>query len=57
MAYSDLQNNQTVSYTNLQSGVNQGAFTAKTGIPTSNKQVTKAEANIYVNIKKYLQKL
>jgi hypothetical protein len=50
MAYSDLQNNQTVSYTNLQSGVAQGAFTAKTTIPTSNRQVTKAEANVYVNI-------
>jgi hypothetical protein len=50
MAYSDLQNNQTVSYTNLQSGVAQGAFTAKTSIPTSNEQVTKAEANVYVNI-------
>ena len=50
MAYSDLQNNQTVSYTNLQSGVAQGAFTAKTTIPTSNEQVTKADVNIYVNI-------
>ena len=50
MAYSDLQNNQTVSFNNLQSGVNQGAFTAKTGIPTSNEQVTKADVNIYVNI-------
>ena len=50
MAYSDLQNNQTVSYTNLQSGVAQGAFTAKTTIPSSNRQVTKAEANVYVNI-------
>jgi hypothetical protein len=50
MAYNDLANNQTVSYNNLQSGVNQGAFTAKTTIPSSNKQVTKAEANIYVNI-------
>lgn len=50
MAYSDLQNNQTVSYTNLQSGVAQGAFTAKTSIPTSNRQVTKAEANTYINI-------
>jgi hypothetical protein len=50
MAYSDLQNNQTVSYTNLQSGVAQGAFTSKTTIPTSNEQVTKADVNIYVNI-------
>jgi hypothetical protein len=41
MAYNDLANNQTVSYNNLQSGVNQGAFTAKTTIPSSNKQVTK----------------
>lgn len=50
MAYSDLQNNQTVSFNNLQSGVAQGAFTAKTTIPSSNRQVTKAEANVYVNI-------
>ncbi len=50
MAYSDLQQNQTISFNNLQSGVNQGVFTAKTAIPVSTKQVTKTEANTYVNI-------
>lgn len=50
MAYSDLNQNQTVSFNNLQSGVTQGVFTAKTTIPNSTKQVTKAEAAAYVNI-------
>lgn len=50
MAYSDLQLNQTVSFNNLQSGVTQGYFVAKTTIPSSNKQITKTEANTYVNI-------
>lgn len=50
MAYSDLNQNQTVSFNNLQSGVTQGVFTAKTTIPNSTKQVTKAEANTYVNL-------
>ena len=50
MAYSDLQQNQTISFNNLQSGVAQGVFTAKTTIPSSLKQITKTEANTYVNI-------
>ena len=50
MAYSDLEFNQTISFNNLQSGVTQGFFTAKTAIPTSAKQITKTEANTYVNI-------
>jgi hypothetical protein len=50
MAYNDLQQNQAVSFTNLQSGVSQGIFTAKTTIPSSNRQVTKAQVNTYVNI-------
>jgi hypothetical protein len=50
MAYSDLQFNQTISFNNLQSGVTQGYFVAKTSIPVSAKQITKAEANTYVNI-------
>jgi hypothetical protein len=50
MAYNDLQNNQTVSFTNLQSGVSQGIFTAKTTIPSSNRQVTKAQVDNYINI-------
>lgn len=50
MAYNDLEFNQTISFNNLQSGVAQGIFTAKTTIPSSSKQITKAEANTYVNI-------
>ena len=50
MAYSDLEQNQTISFNNLQSGVDQGVFTAKTTIPVSTKQITKTEANTYVNI-------
>ena len=50
MAYSDLQLNQTISFNNLQSGVTQGYFVAKTTIPVSAKQITKTEANTYVNI-------
>jgi hypothetical protein len=50
MAYSDLDQNQTISFNNLQSGVTQGVFTAKTTIPPGTKQITKTEANTYVNI-------
>lgn len=50
MAYNDLNQNQTISFNNLQSGVSQGVFTAKQSIPSSAKQVTKSEANTYVNI-------
>jgi hypothetical protein len=50
MAYDFLQQNQTISFNNLQSGVDQGVFTAKTTIPSGLKQITKTEANTYVNI-------
>jgi hypothetical protein len=50
MAYNDLGQNQTISFNNLQSGVNQGVFTAKTSIPVSTEQITKADADTYVNI-------
>jgi hypothetical protein len=50
MAYSDLNQNQTISLNNLQSGVAQGVFTAKTTIPSGTKQVTKSEANTYINV-------
>ena len=55
MAYSDLNQNQTISFNNLQSAVSQGVFTAKTTIPSGTKQVTKAQANTYVNINTSLQ--
>jgi hypothetical protein len=50
MSYSNLELNQTVSFNNLQSGVTQGYFVAKTTIPVSSKQITKTEADTYVNI-------
>ena len=50
MSYSDLQLNQAISLNNLQSGVVQGYFLAKTSIPSGTKQITKAEAIAYVNI-------
>lgn len=50
MAYSDLANNQGVSFNSLNSGVSQGYFTAKTSIPFTPKQVTKSECITYVNI-------
>ncbi len=50
MGYTDLQANQTISFNNLQSGVSEGYFAAKTTIPVSLKQITKTEANTYVYI-------
>jgi len=50
MSWSSLANNQTVSFNNLQNAVNTGVFTLKTSIPASNEQITKEDANTYVNI-------
>jgi hypothetical protein len=50
MPWSTLANNQTVSFTNLKDAVNTGVFTQKVTIPTSNEQITKADAAYYVNI-------
>jgi len=50
MSWAALANNQCVSFNNLQNAVNTGVFTAKTSIPVSNEQITKADANTYVNI-------
>lgn len=50
MSWASLANNQTVSFNNLQNAVSNGVFTAKTSIPASNEQITKADANTYVNI-------
>jgi hypothetical protein len=50
MAYSTLQPNQTVSFNNLQSGVIEGYFLARKSIPSGTKQITKAEAEDYVNV-------
>jgi hypothetical protein len=50
MSYSSLANNQTISFNNLQDGVNTGQLSQKAPIPVSNEQITKADANTYINI-------
>jgi hypothetical protein len=50
MSFSALADNQCVSYNNLQSGVSQGYFDAKTTIPSTNQESTKTAAYTYVNI-------
>jgi hypothetical protein len=50
MAYSDLANNQGVSFNSLISGVSQGYFSAKTTIPSTNKMATKSACNTYVTV-------
>ena len=50
MSWISLASNQTVSFNNLQNAVNNGVFTAKTSIPATNEQITKTDANTYVNI-------
>ena len=43
-------NNETISFNNLQNGVDTGVLSQKAAIPASNEQITKADANTYVNI-------
>jgi hypothetical protein len=50
MAYSDLANNQGVSFNSLISGVSQGYFDAKTTIPSSSQMTTKSACNTYVTV-------
>jgi len=50
MSWAGLANNQTVSFNNLQNAVSNGIFVAKTTIPTSTEQITKADADTYVYI-------
>lgn len=50
MSWASIANNQTVSFNNLQNAVNNGVFTQKTSIPATNEQITKADADTYVNI-------
>jgi hypothetical protein len=50
MSWAGLANNQCVSLNNLINAVTTGVFTQKTTIPTGLKQITKAEAEAYVNI-------
>jgi hypothetical protein len=42
--------NETISFNNLQNGVDTGVLSQKASIPVSNEQITKADANTYVNI-------
>jgi hypothetical protein len=42
--------NETISFNNLQNGVDTGVLSQKAAIPVSNEQITKADANTYVNI-------
>jgi hypothetical protein len=50
MSWSSLANNQTISFTNLKDAVDTGVFKQKTTIPFNNEQITKSEADTYVNI-------
>lgn len=50
MPWDDLASNQTISFTNLKDGVDTGVLSQKAAIPTSNEQITKEDANTYVNI-------
>jgi len=50
MSWNNLASNQTVSCNNLQDAVNTGVFTLNNSIPSSDKEVTKSEAEFYVNI-------
>lgn len=50
MSWAGISSNQCVSCNNLQDAVNNGVFILKSTIPSSTKQITKAEANTYVYI-------
>jgi hypothetical protein len=50
MSWAGIANNQCVSRNNLQDAVNNGVFTLKNTIPAGTRQITKAEANNYVNL-------
>lgn len=50
MSWASLANNQTISFNNLQNAVTNGVFSAKISIPVSAEQITKDDANVYVNI-------
>jgi hypothetical protein len=50
MSWAGIASNQCVSLDNLKDAVATGVFTQKTTIPTGSKQITKAEAESYVNI-------
>lgn len=50
MSWASIAANQCVSRNNLQDAVNNGVFVLKNTIPAGTRQITKAEANNYVNL-------
>jgi len=50
MPWSTIANNQGVSRANLQDAINQGYFTLKAAFPSDGKQITKDNADAYINI-------
>lgn len=51
MAWNDLASNQTISINNLLDGINTGLLSRKAiSIPGDTKQITKSEANTYLNL-------
>lgn len=50
MSWAGIASNQCVSLNNLKDAVATGVFVQKNTIPTGSKQITKAEAEAYVNI-------
>ena len=50
MAWDDLANNQTISFTNLKDAVDMGVFSKKFDISPSNEQITKLDAELLVNL-------
>ena len=50
MSWAGISSNQCVSCNNLQDAVNNSIFILKSAIPSSTKQITKAEADTYVQI-------
>lgn len=50
MSWAGLSNNQTISFNNLQNAVNTGVFLIRTAIPASTEQITRLDAETYVNI-------
>lgn len=50
MSWASIATNQTISCNNLQDAVTTGVLCLKSAIPVSTKQITKTEANTYVNL-------
>jgi hypothetical protein len=50
MPWNDLDNNQTISFTNLKDAVDTGVFSQKFDITPSNEQITKLDAELLINL-------